>query len=180
MGAVDVYDAMLKKWTVSQRVGSRRDRSQWLKKSATYIFDIFLMNTYSLWRKLYYKNNPEKTKLPRKFHRDFQLKIAKGLLKKKTILPDLGTLGLNDQQNLQENVDLQKRRSRSAQRKRSCYANSLSPKPKQMRGHCYICQDVKRRTQSFCDFCGKFVCPNHILKATACSECMKTNFISKK
>ena len=140
------------------------------------------MNTYSIWRKIYYKNNPENTKLPRKFHRDFQLEIAKGLLKKKTILPDLGTLGLNDQQNFQENVDpgIQKRRSRSAQRKRGSYTQSPSPKPKQMRGNCYICQDVKRRTRTVCHFCEKFVCLDHFSKAMACSECMKTNFIPKK
>lgn len=78
----------------------------------------------------------------------------------------------------EENVDpgIQKRRSRSAQRKRGSYTQSPSPKPKQMRGNCYICQDVK---QNVC-FCEKFVCLDHISKAMACSECMKTNFISKK
>ena len=36
------------------------------------------------------------------------------------------------------------------------------------------------RSKFFCDFCEKFVCLDHISKAMACSECMKTNFISKK
>ena len=53
MGAVDVFDAMLTKYTVAQRVGKRRDKTAWLKKTSTYIFDVFCLNVFSLWREKY-------------------------------------------------------------------------------------------------------------------------------
>ena len=114
--------------------------------------------------------------------RRFSVGNCERSFEEKNYSPRLGHFGLNDQQNFQENIDpgIQKRRSRSAQRKRGSYTQSPSPKPKQMRGNCYICQDVKRRTRNVCHFCEKCVCLDHISKAMACSECMKTNFISKK
>ena len=44
MGHVDVFDSQLKKYTVAQKVGNRKEKSQWLKRTASYFLK-FLFST---------------------------------------------------------------------------------------------------------------------------------------
>ena len=45
-------------------------------------FEIFILNTYSLWRQNFIEKNPNTKRLPRNFHRNFQLNSARKFLKK--------------------------------------------------------------------------------------------------
>ena len=45
-------------------------------------FEIFILNTYSLWRQNFIEKNPNRKRLPRNFHRNFQLNLARKFLKK--------------------------------------------------------------------------------------------------
>ena len=136
MGHVDIYDAQLKHYTLAQKVSHRRDKSQWLKKTASYFVDLFFLNTYSIWRKKFIENNPQRKNLPRRFHRKFQLEMAKGLLQKK------------ESQTL-SHLDFEPDPNPAKKRKFK-------------RANCHFCPPKTRHSCSnVCVKCGEFVCKNH-------------------
>ena len=52
------------------------------QKTTYYFFALFCLNTYSIWRSDFLAKNPQLKKLPRNFHRKFQITLAKEFLEK--------------------------------------------------------------------------------------------------
>ena len=155
MGSVDVIDRILKKYSTAQKVGKRKDKSSWLKKTACYIFDLYLLNVYSFHRSRFLQKNPQAKNLPRKFHKNFLLDLAKNLLpKQKTeiLLPTLHNPLLGLPLDFKENRYSVQKRSSS----------------------CEICEKGKKmRTRNRCSSCRKYICSKHQHKTVhfICKNC---------
>ena len=142
------------KYTIAQKVGNRADRTAYLKKTCTYMFDVIILNVYAFYRIHYLKTNPERKTLPKKFHRNFQLDLAKNLLKKSAPKPPLTEL-----HNPLLGIDLEK--------------ENRSPTPLR-RTVCHYCvKGKKMRTRNKCHRCRKFICKSHSHKTTLhlCTDC---------
>ena len=154
MGSVDVIDRILKKYSTAQKVGKRKDKTAWLKKTACYIFDLILLNVFSFHRIRFLEKNPQSKNLPHKFHRTFLLDLAKNLLpKEKTeiVLPPLHNPLLGLPLDGKENRNYQKRN-----------------------GICDICEKGKKlRTRNRCSNCRKYICSKHQQKTVyfICTNC---------
>ena len=154
MGSVDVIDALLKKYTCAQKVGNRRDKTAWLKKSAFYMWDLFLLNVYSFWRVQFSKNNPGVKKLPNAFHRNFLIDLGKNLMRPKPAeLPVLPTSSCSMGISALKNIENQ-------------------PPAKKRRVVCEICTCDKFRTSEKCGVCRKYVCKNHSKSVKICTNCI--------
>ena len=152
MGSVDVVDRLLTKYTIAQKVGNRADKTAYLKKTCTYMFDVIILNVYAFYRIHYLKTNPERKTLPKKFHRNFQLDLAKNLLRKSAPKPPLTEL-----HNPLLGIDLEK--------------ENRSPTPIR-RAVCHYCvKGNKMRTRNKCHRCRKFICKSHSQTLHLCTDC---------
>ena len=140
------------KYTIAQKVGNRADRTAYLKKTCTYMFDVIILNVYAFYRIHYLKTNPERKTLPKKFHRNFQLDLAKNLLRKSAPKPPLTEL-----HNPLLGIDLEK--------------ENRSPTPIR-RAVCHYCvKGNKMRTRNKCHRCRKFICKSHSQTLHLCTDC---------
>ena len=152
MGYTDEFDRECGKYTTAcLPVGRRADKTHWTKKTTAFLFDIFIQNVFSLWRKRYLEQNPSATKLPYRFRQNFQIEFAKQLLRKKTNPIPVAV----DLENPAENP----------------------PKKRRVRRDCQTCIenfDAKIiRSFHICQCCGKFICTNHqflVCKTCFCSH----------
>ena len=143
MGFVDEYDRDITKYTICLPVGNRPDKTAWTKKTTLFLADMFLQNTYSFYRKNWESENPNpsRTKLPYRFRQNFQLDLAKKLLRKKTEPENLPFEGIRS--------PLTKRRKRN---------------------NCYKCPTATAiRARNVCAFCEKYICKHHSLPI--CEPC---------
>ena len=63
-------------------MGIVKTKANGSKKPHIIFFDLFCLNTYSIWRSDFLAKNPQLKKLPRNFHRKFQITLAKEFLEK--------------------------------------------------------------------------------------------------
>ena len=156
MGAVDVIDRILKKYSTAQKVGHRADKTAYFKKTACYMFDVFFLNVFAFYRSHYYVKNPLARNLPRNYHRDFLLDIAKKFLKKEEVQIELPYI-----HNPLLGIDLNKEN------------HKITPSRRVV---CEICENGKKnRTRIKCSRCKKYICSAHSEKLThiVCVKCKK-------
>ena len=151
MGHVDVYDQQLKKYTVGLPVGNRADKTAWLKKTCYYFFDLFVMNTYSMYRKNFLEKNPNRKSLPRNFHRKFQIELAKSLLARKETAVEI-----------------------SVEPEPSSEPVTKKIKRALKRAYCKLCpltRPLRRLCSNVCSKCKIPICKNHT--ELVCTKCTK-------
>ena len=109
-------------------------------------FDIFILNTYSLWRQNFIEKNPDKKRLPRNFHRNFQLNLAKKFLKKSSKPVEIS---------VEREPDL------------------LEPPKKRAKkvDYCHICPYRTSRSTVTCRICNRHTCKKHL--DFICQNCVE-------
>ena len=120
------------------------------------MFDVFFLNVFAFYRSHYYVKNPLARKLPRNYHRDFLLDIAKTFLKKEEVQIELPYI-----HNPLLGIDLNKENKKIIPSRRVV---------------CEICENGKKnRTRYKCSRCRKFICSAHYEKLThiVCVKCKK-------
>ena len=145
MGFVDEYDRQVTKYTLSLPVGRRPDKTAWTKKTCIFIIDMMLQNVYSFHRSKFQDNNPQATCLPKRFRQNFQINLAKAFLRKK-ITETNSVINFEDVPE--------------------------PPRKRQKRVYCSDCPfDDRKRTQTVCAFCVKYICKFH--STQICCKCFE-------
>ena len=104
------------------------------QKTTYYFFDLFCLNTYSIWRSDFLAKNPQLKKLPRNFHRKFQITLAKEFLEKAQNNPQIIVGDEN---------------------------GPPAKKVKKNRGFCKFCPKRKSLCTKVCQICSIYICGKH-------------------